>query len=98
VQILTGCSETFFAYLNLSEGLTVTAYDEDVDAKGNRDDLLAHGRVEPAPAWFHCNGSSSPMKTLMPSSSRTRPAISSPLIIKGSNGPVDRALGAKLHE
>ena len=43
--------------LHLREGLTLTAYDEDADENGNRDDLLAHGVVEPAPAWLQCNGS-----------------------------------------
>ena len=42
---------------HLREGLTLTAYDEDADENGNRDDLLAHGVVEPAPAWLQCNGS-----------------------------------------
>jgi hypothetical protein len=42
---------------HLREGLTVTAYDEDADEHGNRDDLLARGVVEPAPAWLQSHGS-----------------------------------------
>ena len=51
------CVDETGAVLHLREGLTVTAYDEDADENGNRDDLLAHGKVEPAPAWLQCNGS-----------------------------------------
>jgi hypothetical protein len=45
------------AVIRLREGLILTAYDEDADEHGNRDDLIARGRVEPAPAWLRCNGS-----------------------------------------
>ena len=41
----------------LREGLILTAYDEDADEHGNRDDLIARGKVEYAPAWLKCNGS-----------------------------------------
>ena len=41
----------------MSEGLTLTAYDEDADENGDRDDLLAHGVVEPAPDWLQSHGS-----------------------------------------
>ena len=47
------CLDENGTVLHLHEGLTLTAFDEN----GNRDDLLAHGVVEPAPAWLQCNGS-----------------------------------------
>ena len=38
----------------LLKGMKVTAFDEDADENGNRDDLLASGTVEPAPShWRH---------------------------------------------
>lgn len=39
------------------EGMTITAFDEDVDDQGNRDDLLASGTVEQAPDWLAKHGS-----------------------------------------
>lgn len=45
------------ALLYLREGLILTAYDEDVDEHGNRDDLVASGIVESSPAWLSCRGS-----------------------------------------
>jgi len=51
------CLDEQGTVLHLREGLTLTAFDEDADENGNRDDLLAHGVVEPAPAWLQCNGS-----------------------------------------
>lgn len=41
----------------LSAGMLVTAFDEDADANGQRDDLIAHGTVEPSPPWLQCRGS-----------------------------------------
>ena len=41
----------------LGAGMVVTAYDEDLDDQGKRDDLIATGRVEPSPPWLACNGS-----------------------------------------
>lgn len=41
----------------LREGMTVTAFDEDVDENGKRDDLLASGTVEKSPEWLRCRGS-----------------------------------------
>ena len=35
----------------------LTAYDEDADANGHRDDLMATGVVEPSPDWLQCRGS-----------------------------------------
>ncbi len=51
------CIDEAGAVLPLREGLTLTAYDEDADEHGNRDDLIASGKVEPAPAWLRCSGS-----------------------------------------
>jgi hypothetical protein len=41
----------------VSEGMMVTAFDDDVDDDGNPDDLIATGRVERPPNWLQCNGS-----------------------------------------
>jgi len=43
--------------VQLRAGMIVTAFDEDYDDDGNRDDLLARGVVEPSPDWLTCNGS-----------------------------------------
>ena len=43
--------------ITLSSGLQLTAFDEDADEHGNRDDLVASGTVEPSPAWLQCRGS-----------------------------------------
>ena len=51
------CLDENGVVFRLSEGLTLTAYDEDADENGNRDDLLAHGKVESAPAWLQSHGS-----------------------------------------
>ena len=51
------CLDENGAVFHLREGLTLTAYDEDLDENGNRDDLLAHGVVEPAPDWLQSHGS-----------------------------------------
>jgi hypothetical protein len=37
--------------------MQLTAYDEDADERGNRDDIVASGTVEPSPAWLQCRGS-----------------------------------------
>jgi hypothetical protein len=41
----------------LHAGMRVTAFDEDLDEHGNRDDLIASGVVERAPDWLQCRGS-----------------------------------------
>ena len=51
------CVDETGAVLYLREGLILTAYDEDADEQGKRDDLLARGIVEAAPDWLRCNGS-----------------------------------------
>ena len=43
--------------VSLSAGMYVTAFDEDADEHGNRDDLCASGTVEPAPGWLRQHGS-----------------------------------------
>jgi|SRR5215831_14928490 len=39
------------------EGMTVMAFDEDVDDDGKPDNLIASGTVERSPKWLRCNGS-----------------------------------------
>ena len=41
----------------LHAGMRVTAYEEDSDDAGRRDDLLASGIVERSPDWLACRGS-----------------------------------------
>jgi hypothetical protein len=43
--------------LQLQTGMVLTAFDEDADEYGNRDDLFATGTVEPSPDWLQCRGS-----------------------------------------
>lgn len=43
--------------VHLAEGMQLTAYDEDSDEQGHRDDLFASGTVIPAPDWAQCRGS-----------------------------------------
>jgi hypothetical protein len=43
--------------VELSAGMHLTAFMEDLDEYGNRDDLIASGAVEPAPDWPCCRGS-----------------------------------------
>ena len=51
------CIDESGTVVQLREGLILTAYDPDRDEHGNRDDLIARGRVEPSPEWLRCNGS-----------------------------------------
>ncbi len=51
------CPDESGAEIRLREGMTVTAFDEDTDEAGRRDDLLASGVVERAPEWLACKGS-----------------------------------------
>lgn len=41
----------------LKPGMVLTAFDEDVDDNGNRDDLIASGVVERSPRRLRCQGS-----------------------------------------
>jgi hypothetical protein len=43
--------------VHLVAGMIVTAFDDDTDEGGKRDNLLATGVVEPAPDWLQCRGS-----------------------------------------
>jgi len=43
--------------VTLHSGMKLTAFDEDQDDDGNRDDLIASGTVEHAPVWLRGNGS-----------------------------------------
>jgi hypothetical protein len=51
------CKEQSGAEIPLSAGMILTAFDEDADENGNRDDLVATGTVEPSPDWLQCRGS-----------------------------------------
>ena len=37
--------------------MVITAFDEDADEQGNRDDLIANGIVVKSPEWLRCKGS-----------------------------------------
>jgi len=41
----------------VEEGMQATAFDEDLDDQGRRDDLIASGTVERAPDWLSKHGS-----------------------------------------
>ena len=43
--------------IKLEAGMVVTAFDEDANERGERDDLVASGVVEPAPESLRCRGS-----------------------------------------
>jgi len=43
--------------VSVEAGLRATAFDEDVDDQGRRDDLFASGTVERAPDWLAKHGS-----------------------------------------
>ena len=43
--------------VTLREGMRLTAFDDDSDVDGHRDDLIATGLVEPSPEWLRCKGS-----------------------------------------
>ena len=51
------CAGEDGAAVELRAGLALTAYEEDADEAGRRDDLVAHGVVEPAPGWLQTHGS-----------------------------------------
>ena len=52
----TGVDESG-AVIQFQAGMVITAFDEDVDDRGKRDDLLATGIVERLPEWLQCQGS-----------------------------------------
>ena len=43
--------------VTLQAGMMLTAFDEEIDEHGSRDDPIASGMVEPSPDWLRCNGS-----------------------------------------
>ena len=45
------------AEVRLVAGMRVTAFDQDSDEQGRRDDLIASGVVIESPDWLKCNGS-----------------------------------------
>jgi hypothetical protein len=51
------CRDESGVEIHLQAGMIVTAFDEDADEHGVRDDLLATGVVERSPDWLQCRGS-----------------------------------------
>ena len=51
------CEDARGNLVKLRAGMVLTAFDEDADEHGNRDDLIASGTVEPSPKWLSCRGS-----------------------------------------
>lgn len=51
------CEDAEGNLVTLEPGMVLTAFDEDVDDNGNRDDLIASGVVEPSPLRLRCSGS-----------------------------------------
>src|SRR5881396_196209 len=45
------------AVVELREGMLITAFEEDLDDQGRRDDLVANGTVERAPEWLRKHNS-----------------------------------------
>lgn len=50
------CRADTGAEVTLRDGMVLTAFDEDTDDRGKRDDLIATGNVEPSPDWLQCKG------------------------------------------
>ena len=51
------CEDSEGNLVALKPGMVLTAFDEDVDDNGNRDDLIASGVVERSPWRLRCQGS-----------------------------------------
>lgn len=51
------CADENGNQVALYVGMKVTAFDEDLDEQGDRDDLVASGIVERSPDWLQCRGS-----------------------------------------
>ena len=51
------CNDADGNLVTLRTGMVLTAFDEDADENGNRDDLIASGIAEPSPQRLRCNGS-----------------------------------------
>src|SRR5260370_9403957 len=51
------CEDADGNFVTLEAGMVLTAFDEDADEHGGRDDLIASGTVEPSPRSLRCLGS-----------------------------------------
>lgn len=51
------CPDENGKQVTLHAGMVVTAFDQDENEHGERDDLIASGVVEPSPDWLQCHGS-----------------------------------------
>jgi len=51
------CTDEFGGKVHLGAGMMVTAFCEETNEQGVRDDLVATGVVEPSPDWLGCKGS-----------------------------------------
>jgi len=51
------CEDAEGNLVTLQPGMALTAFDEDADKHGNRDDIIASGIVEPSPESLRCLGS-----------------------------------------
>ncbi len=51
------CKDEFGNEFILKEGIELTAFDEDADENGNRDDLIANGIVKRRLDWLQNHGS-----------------------------------------
>jgi hypothetical protein len=51
------CVEQNGVEVPLAPGMVLTAFDEDTDESGKRNDIMATGVVEPSPEWLACRGS-----------------------------------------
>ena len=51
------CVDEFGNVIALRQGMILTAFEEELDDDGVRDDLIASGRVEPSPKELQCLGS-----------------------------------------
>lgn len=51
------CKDADGNLVTLQTGMELTAFGEDTDEHGNRDDLVVSGIVEPSPQWLRCKAS-----------------------------------------
>jgi hypothetical protein len=51
------CNDENGAEVALRSGIIVTAYDDDTNDEGRRDNLIATGVVAPSPEYMSCRGS-----------------------------------------
>lgn len=52
-----GCVDESGTNVSLIEGMVVTVFDDDLDERGERVDIVASGTVERSPDWLQCSGS-----------------------------------------